>query len=251
MKGKRITALVMAALFMLSVLAAGPAAAVGKKYEPIKKDPKVCLKVIKVVKFDKKKTLKKAHFFWIKQSKAWKFKHLKFWKFDDHKFLVFKVVKVDNKKDCFAKNKHKKFIPFGKWWWHFVKVVDWDKVDQKHLFKFLFKLDFDELDTGKLIKFLLFKLDLELDTIVAVLLDLERPLADIIDELQDFFDLEDIVGVIAAEVDLDDLAEALADLEITVDCDLLDIIVEASGVAEADVRTALADAEVEVECVEE
>jgi len=107
---KRITALIMAALFMLSVLAVGPAGAVGK-WEPPKKDPKVCVKWVKVVvvKWDKKKVdkFKVVKFLFVKKSKfhLWakadwdlgKGKHFKF----------FKVKKKLSKKECWDKNAKK------------------------------------------------------------------------------------------------------------------------------------------------
>jgi len=93
---------------MLSVLAVGPAGAVGK-WEPPKKDPKVCVKWVKVVKvnWDKKKsdTFKVKKFLWVKKSKFHTWKLVKDWDLGEgKKFFFFKVKKIDSKKACWDKN---------------------------------------------------------------------------------------------------------------------------------------------------
>jgi hypothetical protein len=110
LKGKRIIALLTAALFMLSVLAVGPAGAVGK-WEPPKKDPKVCVKWVKIVivKWDDKKVdkFKKVKFLWVKKSKFLLFKKAD-WDLGEGKhFKFFKFKKDISKKECWEKNKFK------------------------------------------------------------------------------------------------------------------------------------------------
>ena len=95
---------------MLSVLAAGPASAVGK-HVPVKKDPKICVKWVKVVKvnWDKKKsdTFKVKKFLWVKKSKYLLWKDVKDWDLKKgQKFLFFKIKGID-KKDCWDKNAKK------------------------------------------------------------------------------------------------------------------------------------------------
>ena len=95
---------------MLSVLAVGPAGATGVgKYEPIKKDKKVCVKWVKVIKHDGKKFKAKAKFLWVKKSKFYGWKSVKDWdlKKDGLSYKFFKVKKIDSKKKCLAKNPKK------------------------------------------------------------------------------------------------------------------------------------------------